>query len=113
MRRLVRAQAQEKVSYRFGSPGEHQRPASENGAEENLEAAVTANVIECAPDNAWFLPPPASDGRGQAFQAMQDHFRHPACAGSQEHPFCCTMLDLLVVCRRERPAGSGAAANDV
>ena len=66
---------------------QHQRAAAEQGAQEDLQAAIAADVVERAPDHRRVIGLRASDRRGQGRRDVHDHLRHAGGAGGEQHPF--------------------------
>ena len=73
-------------------------------AQEDLQAAIAADVVERAPDHGG-VRLLRGDGAGQPSERVHDHFRHAGGAGRQHHPF-----GLADAAAELRPARSRRAA---
>src|SRR6266853_795583 len=86
MRRTTGAKPRKKFPNGLLAIGQNERGATEDRTQENLQPAVTANVIEGCPDDrrscltAWF------DRGGQARKVMDDRLWRPTRSGGEEDP---------------------------
>ncbi|MGY4598877.1 hypothetical protein ACVWXL_006623 [Bradyrhizobium sp. GM22.5] len=68
--------------------GQHHRAAREDGAEEYLQAAIAADVVERRPYRRGSARRAfGDDGAGECFQRMADDFRHARRARGEHQPF--------------------------
>src|SRR5881296_2088939 len=95
----VRAGPDQEVAHRLLEARQYQRSPAEQGAQENLQTAVTANIVERAPDGWCCRCPPAADRCRQAQQRVHDELRLTGRPGSEEDPF---RFVLFVPLRRGR-----------
>src|SRR6266851_3527634 len=86
VRRSMRAEPYEVISYRLLGPGQHEGSAAEDGPEKDLEPPIPADVVKRAPHDVGALSQGAADGRRQAGEAVHEHFRRAGRAGGEEHP---------------------------
>ena len=80
-------QTTEMIRHRFAGAGEDERGASAYGTEVDLQAAVTANVVERAPDGRAIRGTRGAHGRGETGEVMHHHLRYAGRAGRHQHPF--------------------------
>ncbi|MEY9748111.1 hypothetical protein ABIF65_007485 [Bradyrhizobium japonicum] len=87
MRHVARIQPRDVIAERFMRIGQHHRGAGENRAQENLQAAIAANVVECRPDRRGSARRAfGDDGARQCFQRMAGDFWYARRAGRQHQP---------------------------
>src|ERR1700733_16310819 len=77
----------EVTSDRLARLGQDERSTAEYRAKENLETAVPANVIECAPYRGPIRNATSADCCRKAGEIVYDHFRYAGRARGHEHPF--------------------------
>src|SRR5260370_3015900 len=87
VRRSVGAEPHEVVADRLARSGQHERSASDDGPEKDLEPSIPADVGERAPDDIVALRERGTDRRCQAAGAVDEHIRpaRPA-TGDQDPP---------------------------
>ncbi len=67
---------------------QHHRAAGEHGAEEDLQAAIAADVVECGPHRRRSARRTfGDDGAGECFQRMPGDLRHAGRARGEHQPF--------------------------
>ena len=81
----VAAEAIEMIADRLAGAGQNKRNAAEHRAQENLQAAIAADVVERTPDRV-VDDRPAAKRRGQAGERMHHHFRHAGGARREHDP---------------------------
>ncbi len=81
----VAGEAFEMIADRLAGAGQNKRNAAEHRAQENLQAAIAADVVERTPDRI-VADRPATKRRGQAGERMHHHFRHAGGARREHHP---------------------------
>ncbi len=72
---------------RLARLGQHHRALADQRAQQDLQTAVAADVVEGAPDRRYRARRRRSDGAGQPLQRVDDHFRGAGRAGGEHHPF--------------------------
>ena len=76
MRDGLFVQARDVVGNGLTGLGQHQRTAADDRAQENLQAAIAADVVEGRPDRSRAAGRTVGGDRaGQAFERMADDFR--------------------------------------
>ena len=80
-------QTTEMIRHRFAGAGEDERGASAYGTEVDLQAAVTADVVERAPDRRAIRGTRGAHGRGETGEVVHHHLRYAGRAGRHQHPF--------------------------
>ena len=83
----VRAGPDQEVPWRFLGARQHQRSSAEERTEENLQAAVTANVVEGAPHDGGCRRAADCDRARQARPCVHDHLRKAGRTRCEEDPF--------------------------
>ena len=86
MRDAVPGQAIEMLADRLARARQHQRSAAEHRAQENLQAAVAADVVEGAPYHRR-IALLRLERRRQGGERVHHHFRHARGARRQQYPF--------------------------
>jgi hypothetical protein len=67
--------------------GHHHRALAEERAQQDLQAAVAAGVVEGAPDRRRLGARRRLDRAGEALKAVDHQFRRPGRPGREHHPF--------------------------
>ena len=80
-------QAREMIGNRLAGAGKNERSAAEHRAQENLQSAITADVVERAPYRRGVGGTAAGDGRREPGKVVHHHLRHARRARGQQHPF--------------------------
>ncbi len=78
--------ANQKVAHGLVPVGQHERGRSQHRAQEDLEAAVAADVVEGRPDRARLRRGGGVDAAGQPFKGVGDELRGAGGAGGGERP---------------------------
>ncbi len=87
MRHAARAQPRDMIGDRLAGVGQHHRAATDDGAQQDLQTAVAANVVEGGPHRrASARRAVGHDRAGQSFQGMADNLRHAGSARRQHQP---------------------------
>ena len=97
---------------RDGFPGlrQHHRSAADHGAQENLQAAVAADVVQRRPGRVRVARRPVGDDRaGQPIERMSDDLRQPGRARGQHQP----LGRAFGLPSRGRPFGQAGADDQV
>ena len=81
------AGSDQEVASRFLGARQHQRTATEDRSQKNLQAAITTNVIERAPHDGASRAVVAVDRSRQGRQIVQDQLRPTGVAGCKKDPF--------------------------
>jgi hypothetical protein len=87
MRHAASAGADQKILDRLAIAAQRQRAQAGDRAQENLQAAITADVVERRPILHRGLRRVRRDRAGQRRQRMDDHFRVARGSRCQQHPF--------------------------
>jgi hypothetical protein len=87
MRDPARAEASKMIADRLVGAREHQRCPVDQRAEEYLQAAVAADVVERSPDHRRRMAGVALDRAGEPGERMHHHLGRAARAGREHHPF--------------------------
>ena len=79
--------AREEIAHRLVGAGEHHRAAADQRAQQDLQPAIAADVVERAPHLFAAGVRRARDRAGQAAQRMDRHLRRSGGAGGEQRPF--------------------------
>src|SRR5207245_4851924 len=94
VRRRMRAEPREIILRRFVGAGKDERSMTEDGTEEDLEAAIATDVVKRSPDNLGSLVLAAFDRRRQCCEAVNEHLRRNGRASGEKAAFGCAASDL-------------------
>ncbi len=100
----VAAEAIEMLGDRLAAARQHERGAAKHRAQENLQAAIAANIVERRP-NDIAIDLALAKGCGEAGHAVDHHFGHAGGAGGQHHPLCRARRRDQLRLRRRRDLG--------
>ncbi len=67
--------------------GNHHRSAAEQTAQQDLQAAIAADIVKCGPDHGPVRRGHGLDRPRQAFQVVHHHLGRSGGAGGEHHPF--------------------------
>ena len=95
------------IDDRLAGLREDQRTVAEHGAQEDLQAAVAADIVKCCPDGRLFARRRDPDRRGQPGEAVHDHLRDARRPRGQEHPFGCDFVRGFATTGPDRQAAAG------
>jgi hypothetical protein len=101
-------QTREMIRDRLAGAGEKERSAAAHGAEVNLQAAISANVVERAPDGSAVGGAWGVQRRREAFEIVHDQLRHAGRARGHQHPFGAHARQRACAHRRDRRRASHA-----
>ena len=100
-------EAQQVVGDGLSSARQNQRTRAHDAAQEDLQPAIAAHVVEGRPDDALLVPLHRGDRACQAFETVHHELRHAGRAGCQQQPFGRTMTRRRLA-RRDRQPTSDA-----
>ena len=95
-------QAREMIGNRLAGAGKNERSAAEHRAQENLQSAITADVVERAPYRRGVGGTAAGDGRREPGKIVHHHLRHARRARGQQYPFGANGNGRRLVARSDR-----------
>ena len=108
LRDTVRTGSNQKIAGRFLGVREHERSTAQERAQKDLQTAVTADVVEGAPDDR-IARAAALYRAGEARQRVQRHFRIAGGSRGEENPFGLAMLASIMLCAKRLRRANGEA----